>query len=173
MHVSGAAASLNAVLNPNSTWVLSIGDQIASTVTGWADVLASGPVSGFAIFRQTAANGTVSEGTAPLQTQFPSKILGPYDNTAGFVTGFALVNLSTAPATVTATVWDQSGLRLGTQSIALPGAGHMSFAFSGELAATAGKQGIVSFQSSGGLAGVGLRFSPFATFTLVPAILTQ
>jgi hypothetical protein len=167
---TATAASLNGVINPNTTLTISTGDQIPSTFVGWADVLSSGSVSGFAIFRQTTANGTASEGTVPLQGQFPSKIVLPYDNTAGFVTGVAISNLSTVSVTVTATIWDQNGFQLSVQSIALPGNGHTSFAFPDRLGVTAGKQGIVAFQSSGsgGLTGLGLRFSPFGTFTSVP-----
>ena len=37
------------------------------------------------------------EATVPLQTSFPSSLLLPYDNTAGYVMGMALVNLGSAP----------------------------------------------------------------------------
>jgi hypothetical protein len=41
-----------------------------------------------------------------------------------------------------------------------------------QLKLTAGKRGIVQFQSAaiGGIAVMGLRFSPFGTFTSVPAM---
>lgn len=167
------AASFSGVINPNATLFISAGDQIPSTVVGWADVLSSGPVGGFEIFRFTDPNGTASEGTVPLQTQFPSRIVVPYDNAAGFSTGLAIANLSMTSVTVTATMWDPDGSQLGVQSITLPGSGHTSFFFHQRLAATAGKQGIVIFQSSGtgGLAALALRFAPFGTFTSVPTIL--
>jgi hypothetical protein len=112
----------------------------------------------------------VSEGTVPLQSQFPSTVTLPYDNTAGFVMGVALANLSTSTASVTATMWDDSGNQLGTQTITIAGSGHSSFVLPTQLPLTAGKRGIVRFQSAanGGIAGLGLRFSPFGTFTSVP-----
>jgi hypothetical protein len=168
-------ASVNATLNPNTTLLISMGDQVASTVVGWADVQSTGPVGGYAIFRSTPQTGSPSEGTVPLQSQFPSTITLPYDNTAGFVMGVALANLSTSSAGVTATMWDANGNLLGTQTIEIAGNGHTSFNLPTLLPQTAGKLGIVQFQSgaTGGIAGLGLRFSPFGTFTSVPAILGQ
>jgi hypothetical protein len=165
-------SSINVTINPNATLLISTGDQVASTVVGWADVLSSGSLGGYAIFRQTPQTGSPSEGTVPLQSQFPSTITLPYDNSAGFVMGVALANLATTSASVTATIWDDSGNQLGTQSITIAGNGHTSFVLPTQIALTAGKRGIVKFQSaaSGGIAGLGLRFSPFGTFTSVPTI---
>lgn len=167
------ASSINAALNPNTTVLISTGDQLAQTVVGWADVLSSGPVGGFAIFRSTPNTGSPSEGTVPLQTQTPVALVLPYDNTAGFVMGVALANLSASSATITATMWDDSGILLGSQGITVAGSGHTSFVLPTQLPLTSGKRGIVRFQSSGtgGLTGLGLRFSPFGTFTSVPTIL--
>jgi|HubBroStandDraft_1064217.scaffolds.fasta_scaffold12509_2 hypothetical protein len=172
---TSTAASVNATLNPNSTLLVSMGDQVTSTVVGWADVLSTGPIGGYAIFRWTPQTGSPSEGTVPLQSQFPSTITLPYDNTAGFVMGVALANLSTASAGVTATMWDENGNQLGMQTIEIAGSGHTSFVMPTQFPQTAGKLGIVTFQSTGtgGIAALGLRFSPFGTFTSVPAILGQ
>jgi hypothetical protein len=160
---------VSATINANATLLITTG-QLASTVVGWADVTSSGPVGGYAIFRSTPQTGSPSEGTVPLQSQFPSTITLPYDNTAGFVMGVALANLAATSANVTATIWDDSGSQLGTQTITIAGSGHTSFVLPNQLSLTAGKRGIVQFQSSGGLAGLGLRFSPFGTFTSVPTM---
>ncbi len=84
--------------------------------------------------------------------------------------GVALANLSTSAANVMAVIWDDSGNQLGTQNINIAGSGHTSFVLPTQISLTAGKRGIVQFQSSGGLAGLGLRFSPFGTFTSVPTM---
>ena len=104
------ASSLSATTNPNGTLLLSTGDGILSTAVGWANLLSTGSITGFAIFRFIGPSG-VSEGTVPLQsTQVSySKITVPYDNTANFQTGVALANLSSPPVTVTATTWHQGG----------------------------------------------------------------
>jgi hypothetical protein len=178
---AASTPSVTAVINPNATLLISVGDQItgdqiagdqvASTLVGWADVQSSGPLGGYAIFRSTpAAAGSPSEGTAPLQAQLASTITLPYDNTSGFVMGVALANLSTTLANITATLWDDSGNQLGTQTLTIGASGHMAFVLPNQLTLTAGKRGIVRFQSaaSAGIAGLGLRFSPFGTFTSVP-----
>lgn len=94
-------------------------------------------------------------------------------DTAGCM-GVALANLSTSSASITATVWD-SGTNLGSQTITAAGGGHTSFVLPTQIPLTAGKHGIVRFQSNatGGITGLGLRFSPFGTFTSVPTIVGQ
>jgi len=166
--VSGG--TVNATLNPNASLLISAGDPSQPLVAGWADVLSSGSVAGFAIFQ--SAVGTPSEGTVPLQTQLTSTLVLPYDNTNGFVMGVALANLSSSSATITATMWDDGGNSLGSQPIAIAGSGHASFVLTTQLPATAGKRGIIRFESdgTGGLSGIGLRFSPLGTFTSVPTV---
>lgn len=163
-------SSVTATINPNATLLISTGDEVASTVVGWADVLSTGSLGGFAIFRSTPQTGSPSEGTVPLQSQFPLTVTLPYDNTAGFVMGVALANLSTSFANLTVTILDDSGNQLGTQFISIAGSGHTAFVLPNQFPLTAGKRGIVKFQAAGGLAGLGLRFSPFGTFTSVPTI---
>jgi hypothetical protein len=172
---TSTTASVTATINPNATLLIAMGDQIPSTVGGWADVESVGPLGGYAIFRSTPQSGSPSEGTVPLQTQFPSSITLPYDNTAGFAMGVALANLSTSSANVAAAMWDDSGNLLGTQTIEITASGHTSFDLPMQFPLTAGKLGVITFQSAaiGGIAGLGLRFSPFDTFTSVPAILGQ
>ncbi|HXB72487.1 MAG TPA: SCE4755 family polysaccharide monooxygenase-like protein [Candidatus Acidoferrales bacterium] len=178
---TSAAASVNAVINPNATLLISMGDPIvgdpitgdqSSPVVGWADVQSSGPVGGYVIFRSTPGAGSPSEGTAPLQTQAPSTITLPYDNAGGFVMGVALANLSSSSANITVTIWDDSGNQLGTKTLTIGGSGHTAFVLPDQLTPTAGRRGIVRFQSgaAGGIAALGLRFSPFGTFTSVPAM---
>jgi hypothetical protein len=169
---TSANPSVNAIINPNATLFISTGDQLDSTFTGWADVQSSGSLGGYAVFRSTPETGSPSEGTAPLQTQFPSTITLPYDNTGGFTMGVAIANLSTTSADITATIWDDSGNRLGTKTFTIDGSGHQAFVLPNQLTPTARKRGIVRFQSAAtsGIAGLGLRFSPFGTFTSVPSM---
>lgn len=168
---TATTSSVTATINPNSTLLVTTG-QSAATVVGWADVTSTGPLGGYAIFRQTPQTGSPSEGTVPLQSQFPSTVTLSYDNTAGFVMGVALANLASSSSNITATMWDDSGNLLGTQIITIAGNGHTSFVLPNQLSLTTGRRGIVQFQSAatGGLAGLGLRFSPFGTFTSVPTM---
>jgi hypothetical protein len=170
---STTASSLIAAMNPNSSLVIATG-ALSNTVVGWVDLLSSGPVSGFAVMRSTPTNDKPSEATVPLQTAFPSSLTLPYDNTAGYVMGVALVNLELGSAVINAKVWDEDGAQIGVQQMPIPGSGHTSFVLTDKLALTAGKRGIIQFQnSSGGVSGLGLRFSPSGPFTNVPVMLQQ
>jgi len=165
------AASVNATIKPNATLQISLGAQMQSLATGWARVLSSGPAGGFAIFRTSSSNSPVSEGTVPLQSQAVSAITIPYDNTGGFATGVALANLSASSTILTATSWDDSGNQLGTQNITLAASGHTSFVVATQFPETIGAGGVLVFKSTSlGIAGLGLRFSPFGTFTSVPTL---
>jgi hypothetical protein len=166
-------SAVNAVIGPNASLLISMGEQFASTVQGWADVQSAGVLGGYAIFRQTPKQGSPSEGTVPLQGQLSSTVTLPFDNTNGFVMGVALTRLSTASGNITATAWDDSGAQIGSaQTLTIAGAGHSAFVLSDQLRVTAGKRGIVRFQSAdgSGVAALGLRFSPVGTFTSVPTI---
>jgi hypothetical protein len=168
---SRTTSSVGGTINPNASLLITTG-QLTSTVDGWADILSTASLSGYAIFRSTPATGSPSEGTVPLQSQYPSTIALPYDNTNGFVMGVALANLSTSEVSVTATMWDANGNQIGIQTITIAGSGHTSFVLPNQFPATVGLLGIMQFQSnaSGGIAGLGLRFSPFGTFTSVPTM---
>jgi hypothetical protein len=67
-------------------------------------------------------------------------------------------------------MWDDLGNQLGTQFISIAGNGHTAFVLPNQFPLTVGKRGIAKFQTTGGLAGLGLRFSPFGTFTSVPTM---
>ena len=165
-------SSVDAIIAPHATVLVSMGAGVSSTQVGWAEVLSPGPVCGFAIFRTVPASGPASEGTVPLQTEFSGAVVLPYDNTAGFVMGLAVANLSSASTSVTAAVWDESGVSLGTHTLSLAGNGHASFALPDQFTLTRGRRGVVRLQSSAaeGLAGLGLRFSALNTFTSVPTM---
>lgn len=164
------AASFDATIKPNATLLISTGEQIASTVVGWADVLSNGSLKGYVIFRSTPQSGSPSEGTVPLELQFPSSITLPYDNADGFVMGVALANLSTSSANVEVIIYDENGNHLSTQTLNVPKNGHTAFVLPNQFPITLGRRGVVKFQGTGGITGLGLRFSPFGTFTSVPTM---
>ena len=188
---SANTAMLDRVIAPNSALVINTG-AVAANVQGWADVLATGTLSGFAIFRNVA----IGEGTAPLQSQSPATLLLPFDNTTGangtFSTGIAIGNISASSGTITATVWDTSGTQIASGQTVFFKAGdpaHKSSTWAGNshdsyllndvtagIPATFGIRGVVQFQTSvpgGALTGVGLRVRTVGsttTFTSVPTI---
>lgn len=156
-------------LNPNATLQISMGGVAGSTEVGSAQVYSTGSLSGYAIFRQTPqSGGQASEGTVPLQTDFPYSLGLPYDNTTGFVMGVALANLSPTPQNITVQISDVNGNSLSTQTVSIAGNGHTSFVLPTQFPVTQGNLGVMKFTGNGGLSGLGLRFSPFGTFTSVP-----
>jgi hypothetical protein len=177
---AGIGSTLNRTINPNTTLVLETGQGVAANVQGWAEVDATGTLSGFAVFRyapqgldpQAAGFITPWEGTVPLQTQVTATTMVlPFDNTGGFSTGFALGNLTAAQAVVIATLYDENGAQLGSpQSISLSAYGHMSDMAATRWTLSAGKRGIVKFTGPP-MMGIGLRASPYGTLTSVPTVL--
>lgn len=144
----------------------------SATFVGWAEVTSSGPVSGFAIFRQRGQDGRDAEGTAPLEGSRSSSLVLPFDGTSGFATGVALVNSTSQAVIVNATIRDDNGAQIGLQAVSLPAMGHTSFAVADRFSMTSGRRGIIEFQNQAGgaITGLGLRFSPFGSFTSVPII---
>ncbi|HUA58010.1 MAG TPA: choice-of-anchor R domain-containing protein, partial [Verrucomicrobiae bacterium] len=159
---------ISTTLPPNTTLLISMGGVSGTTAVGWAQVYSTGPLSGYAIFRQTPQTGNPSEGTVPLQAQAPYSISLPYDNTNNFVMGVALANLSPTPQTVTVGITDGSGNVLLTQTLSIAANGHTSFELPTQFPITSNRLGTLQFTGNGNLSGLGLRFSPFATFTSVP-----
>jgi len=164
------ASTLDAVVNPNATLHVVSASQSAAAVGGWVNLLTSGAINGFAIFTYTGTN-PASEGTVPLQLQTSNTVDLPYDNTGGYVTGVALANLAATAVTVNATIFDANGTQLGVQSVPLPANGHTSFLVNSQFSVTAGQQGLIQFQSSSSLAGLGLRANPSLILTSVPIII--
>ena len=173
---TSTGSSLTGTIDPNATLLIETeAAAIGQTLVGWAQVVSSAPISGFTIFRQHLQNGVDSEGTSPLETRSLSDLILPYDSTAGFATGTALVNPTSTAVTLTATIWDDAGVQLGVQSITLNGMGHFSFAVGTQFPETAGRRGIIEFQNTSGsnIAGLGLRFSPAFSFTSIPIEVRQ
>jgi hypothetical protein len=141
-------------------------------LVGWARVLDPRGIAGFAIFRQRDASGLDSEGTSPMETGRTANLLMPFDNTGGFVTGAALVNLTSQPVVVNATLRDDTGAQIDLQAVSLPALGHASFVVRDRFPSTTGRRGVIDFQNVGGgaVAGLGLRFSPSGSFTSVPTV---
>jgi len=134
--------TLDRVVNPYTTLVVAGGLGLGgNSAQGWVDVLASGTVSGFAVFRYapggltapplpwTTAWFTPWEGTVPLQTPgSTTSLILPFDNTSGFSTGVAIGSFTGAPASITVSCYDNNGNALGSlQTLSLGANGHTAF----------------------------------------------
>ena len=123
-------------------------------------------VSGYAVYRSGALEGTVS-----LQSQQPS-LTFPFDNTAGYGTGLAVANAAAGSTEITATLWDDAGNSLGSQVLSVAGGGHTAFIVPFQLPTTAGKRGLIKLDAAAGgaITGISLRFSASGTFVSLPPV---
>ncbi len=168
-HVTDSSVSLT--LQPRGSGVIETEAPTTDISTGWAEVRASGFVSGYSIFRQRIGGLPDSEGTTDLDITPGPSILFSYDNTAGFQTGVALVNLSNSDSKIASIVRDDTGVIIGQSTLSVPALGHTSFFVSGNFPASASKRGTIEFSGvSDDVTGIGLRFSPSLSFTSIPII---
>jgi hypothetical protein len=136
---------------------------------GWAQILADGNLSSFAVFSQ-AASDSLQEAVVPTETRTPSAFLLSFDNTNNYLTGVALANISTQPATIPVIIRDDTGNVMLNNSLSLPGQGHTSFALTSNYPASAQRRGTIEFRtpSNGQISVLGLRFTPTGAFTTIP-----
>jgi hypothetical protein len=92
-----------------------------------------------------------------------------YDNTDGFETGFAVANLGLVSTSMTISVLDQNGVRLGSSQTTLTAWSHKSMFVDQLFPQSANQRGIVQIQGVA-LTGIGLRFNPTGSFTSVPVL---
>ena len=159
------------MVNPGATLVVeSEGPATQDTQQGWAELLTDGKIAGFAVFRQRSGEHD-QEAVVPLETRAaPGHVLS-FDNTAGFTTGVALVNMTSQAAAVTVIINDDAGAQMQTNPLNLPARGHTAFELRSQYPATAGKRGTIEFRppAGGQISALGLRFNGKGAFTTIPA----
>lgn len=143
----------------------------AAAITGSAQLLSSGNVSGFAIFRFTSAG---QEAVVPLETRAASAFVLAYDNSGSLATGIAIANPTARAASVPVVVRDDAGNPLTNTIISLAPNGHVAFMLADTglgYPQTAGKRGTVEFDvPTGGRIGVlGIRVDG-GVVTSIPAL---
>ncbi len=166
------AAFLDSAIAPNASSIVTTEVQPASTsLVGSAQLSATGPVDGFAIFHQIP---TAQEAVVPLETRNASSYLLAYDNTGGIVLGVAVANISTQAANVNVVLRDDTGAQIGTPlPLALTSNQHKSFVLSSQFPATANKRGTIEFDTppGGQISVLGIRFTPpNNALTTIPAL---
>jgi len=173
MDTLGSVNSITGTLAPGQSLRYETGDAPVLQVA-WALLTPATPstarLAGFAVFRQTvpSGNSTVSsEGVVDLTSVTESKYVLLYDNLGGPVTVAAFANPDSLNSlTILAEVRDEQGVVINTDSILLPPFGHTSFVLTDRFPITMGRRGSIRFNASPkGFTGLGLRFSPFGTFT--------
>jgi hypothetical protein len=178
------SALLYYVMPPNSTVVIQTTNSTAPVLLqGWADVLTTGGVSAYAIFRQNTPTG-FNEGVAAQQGQFSATVTLPFDNTNNTVTAVALASIGNVPPNVTATVYDVNG-NATSYPVPPPTAapptlatlGRTAFTLPDNFPASANTRGFVTFtnlnniNNQGAISGLALRFNG-GVFVSLPAFVS-
>jgi hypothetical protein len=167
------AATLDRTLNPGAELLIqSTGPSNQPTQVGWAQLLANGPIGGFAVFSQAIGNA-VQDAEVPLENRNASGYVVPFDNTNGSATGVALANNSASSAVFTTTIRDDTGTVLLSDMLYLGAMGHTSFNLTDRYASvTAQRRGTMQFTSQipGQISVLGLRFNATGAFSTIPAL---
>jgi len=159
-----ASSTQNLSLPGGGTLFLHTAGTNSDTSSGWGQLQASAGVVAYAVFTWSPG-GTSQDGTAPAMAS-ASRILVPFDNTAGLVTAIAVVNPTSASESVSAAVEFADGSTSPAALPAIPAQGHIQFLFPSQFPQTAGKSGLMEFYvSSGSLASIALRANGAALTT--------
>ena len=156
-------------LGAGATLVLdTTGPATQTTVTGWSELLTSGSIGGFAIFKYTP---TGQEAVVPLETRNAGSYVLAFDNTGKLATGLAIANLAASSANAGVILRNDLGVQIGTGSIGLPAQGHNSFMLTDAtygFPITANKRGTVEFDTpqGGQISVLGLRANGAALTSL-------
>jgi len=151
-----------------STLFLHTAGTAAALTQGWAELNADSGVIGYVVFTIRVPGRQDQDGTAPAATA-SSRILVPYDDSNGFVTGIAVTNPSGTAQTLSVGFRTTSGGVSVNTLPAVPPGGHMSFILSNQFPVIKNHAGLAEFYSStGNISMIALRFNPTSSFTAAP-----
>ena len=161
-------ATFDETLAPDAMLVLDSAGTASTSQVGSAQLLTSGDIGGFAIFKYVPSG---QEAVVPLETRNAGSYVLAFDNTGQIATGLAIANLAPVGASVGVTVRDDTGAQIGTGTINLAAQGHNSFMLTDPTLGfpiAAGKRGTAVFStpSGGRISVLGLRANGAALTTL-------
>lgn len=128
---------------------------------GWAEAVLPAGVTGYGVFRQSAAGRADQEAVVPLSEDSRQMANMVWDDTA-LTTAMAVVNPDSAAVTVTLTVYGNDGAQIGTTTLNLAGRNRVAFVLREQpgMAGVTGKRGLARLSvTTGSVAGLGLRFA--------------
>ena len=162
------SSSLDENLDAGATLVLDTTGPASQALVGASQLLTSGNMSGFAIFKYVPSG---QEAVVPLETRNAGSYVLAFDNTGQLATGLAITNLATSAADIGVVLRNDTGVQIGTGSISLAAEGHASFMLTDAqqgFPITAGIRGTVEFDTpqGGQIAVLGLRANGPAITTL-------
>lgn len=154
-------------LPAGSTLFLHTAGTSATLTQGWGQLDAPTGVSGYAIFTSRGAGSSAQDATAAAVSA-ATRILVPFDNSAGFASAIAVANPGNTAETVQINVQTSDGTFSGSLP-ALPAKGQTTFLMAGQFPQTAGKSGLAEFYvTSGSISIIALRANPSGAFTAAP-----
>ena len=169
------ASTLQRTLGPGTALALESTGPVDQK--GGAQLLTSGGIDGFAVFRYES---TRQEAVVPLETRLTQTFLLPFDNTNGYINAVAVSNVSAQSVTLNVSIIDgATGGFKGSHALTLPGFGHQSFLLPTAYPETANSIGTVMFigPPSGqqiSVLGIRVNTKPANTpFTSVPSLVTN
>jgi hypothetical protein len=128
-----------------------------------------GKVAGYAVFSNQVAGRPDFEAVVPIAKVNETRMRIPFDNTAGFATGVAVLNFDSVASTISVACWDGNGVVLSCLGrINLAALGQRAFNLAEQFPILANKRGVIELSTSGKfLSAIGLRFNPTGSFTSI------
>jgi virginiamycin B lyase len=160
------AAAFDRTIAANASLIVqTAGPHTPPVQVGSAQLQATGPVDGFAIFHH---NLTQQETVVPIDSAKSNFEQLVFDNTGGNVLGIALANPSSQAAYVGVNILDETGAGIEDDRYILPANGHLSFVLPAQYPKTANVRGIIKFSSTSTdgantavpITVLGMRFTP-------------
>jgi len=119
--------------------------------------------------KNLGVDATTLEANAALKSIVRRNDGNSYDEHVGELMkaeGMAIANPSSRNVVATADVLDEFGNLISRETLSLNSYTHQAFSIADEWPSTAGRRGSIEFQTSGfGIGVLGLRFSPYGSFT--------
>jgi hypothetical protein len=165
---AAGGSSLKVNLNARGTAMIEI-PNVGSLVQGYVSAALPAGVTAYGVFRQSVPGVADQEAVVPLSGTNATTSTLEFDDTK-YVTGVAVVNLSSVSTTISVFARDAQGNTIGTSNIALGPHAKTALVLRDlpGLAGVSGTMGTVDFTTSiGTLAALGLRFNGVA-FTSIP-----
>jgi hypothetical protein len=163
-----SGSSMTVKLAARGTALIEI-PNVGSLVQGYVSAALPAGVTGYGVFRQSVPGVADQEAVVPLSGTTATTSTLEFDDTK-YVTGVAVVNLTSVSTTISVFVRDAQGNTIGTSNIALGPHAKTAVVLRDlpGLAGVSGSLGSVDFTTSiGTLAALGLRFNGTA-FTSIP-----
>jgi len=134
---------------------------------GWAELNADAGITGYVVF-SIHSGASQNDGTAPIGSA-SGRLLVPYDDTPGFLTGVAIVNPTSTAQNISVGFRNSAGTLMGDHALSVPAGGHKSFILSTEFPGIKNHAGLAEFYSaSGTFSMIALRVNPTNAFTAAP-----